>query len=175
MDRYNITLRKSTGEGFVKETSEQDKITYKRYSRIFGAELFPDIKDDLSNELEKWQIADIEMRVKNWLDEGGTEEVTLSIAVNDIDKRLPSSKELIFRRSEVAFKDCGNVWVVFHLARSQSWPRVISSKIKIELTKDFGDFLSMKNEIRELTYSEIEAVAVKEGKDIIDVLNDIPF
>jgi hypothetical protein len=172
MDRYNITLKKASGEGFVKETTARDSTTHPRFSKRFEVDLNPDVAVDYPIEFEKWQIVDIEMQVKNWLDEKGAEEPSLEIT--NI-KQQPALTAIIFRRSEIAFKDCGNVWIIYHIARSNWWPRIISSRPKVEVKKDFDDYMTMKNEIRELSYSDAEERIVQEARKIIEDLNDMPF
>lgn len=91
----------------------------------------------------------IETDVQNWLDNNNAESPQLQMNLK------PGDKWLLFERSEVAMKTASNNWMIYHVANSSFWPRLISSKPKL-LVQHPGELITIKNEVRSFNYGEAE-------------------
>lgn len=128
-----------------------DNTTIKRYEHNFS-------KDHLVKAYHKncdeslrctpELVEKIENDVTTWLNDQGVESSLLELS-------LKPEGHILFRRAELALKTAANNWTIYHIAQSGKWPRLISSKPKLTVQHP-PELVTLKNEIRCLTYGEVE-------------------
>ena len=139
-----------------KQPPMTDRTTRMRFARVFDEE--SDIRDayhtncDYTLRMRPKLVQSVERQVQEWLDNKGIEHPQIEISFTDA-KGNRCNEWLLFQRSEIALKTCSNNWDIYHIAESNFWPRIISSRPKLTIQHSSKNMLHMKNEIRSTRYS----------------------
>lgn len=106
---------------------------------------------DYTTQMSGRMQEDIEAQVRHWLDNAGLESRFISFSLEGKKGVTFVSKDLVFWRAEIAYKTASNVWAIFHIAQSSFWPRLVSSKPKVNVQFS-GSGIYLDNEIKACNY-----------------------
>ena len=105
---------------------------------------------DVTTMFSEQTLADMEKRVYEWLRDESDQDPIIQFHYN-----CGWCDSVMFTRSEIQIKSCDNVWNIWRIAESNSYPKIISYRVKQVGTNEsykLSDKFRMPNEIRSENY-----------------------